>query len=200
MTRPSPDEQPTTVLPQATVEQPTVTTAPATRRARVWRHIPSRVGRARTSTLVIGCLFVLLLGLNAALPRDEGGTVPVTTSDGRTIQVPRSYVPSDPAPTPTPAPTAPVTTSAPASSAPATTTTTRPPRTSATPTEPDEDEATTAPSTTPDEPGEEAPRSSSTPSAASTPTSRAPSSTSRAPASTRAPATTAAPTSAEPTD
>ena len=198
MTRPSPDEQPTTVLPQATLEQPTVTTAPATRRARVWRHIPSRVGRARTSTLVIGCLFVLLLGLNAALPRDEGGTVPVTTSDGRTIQVPRSYVPSDPAPTPTPAPTAPVTTSAPASTAPATTTT-RPPRTSATPTEPDEDEATTAPSTTPDEPGEEAPRSSSTPSAASTPTSRAPSSTSRAPASTRAPATTAAPTSAEPT-
>ena len=198
MTRPSPDEQPTTVLPQATVEQPTVTTAPATRRARVWRHIPSRVGRARTSTVVIGCLFVLLLGLNTALPRDEGGTVPVTTSDGRTIQVPRSYVPSDPAPSPVPTPTTPVPTSAPASSAPATTTT-RPPRTSATPTEPDEDEATTAPSTTPDEPGEEAPRSSSTPSAASTPTSRAPSSTSRAPASTRAPATTAAPTSAEPT-
>uniref|UniRef100_UPI00110CA883 hypothetical protein n=1 Tax=Modestobacter excelsi TaxID=2213161 RepID=UPI00110CA883 len=95
MTRPSPDEHPTTVLPQPTLEQPTVVTAPATRRARVWQHIPSRVGRARTSTLVIGCLFVLLLGVNAALPRDAGGTVPVTTSDGRTVQVPRSYVPDD---------------------------------------------------------------------------------------------------------
>jgi hypothetical protein len=197
MTRPSPDEQPTTVLPQATLEQPTVATAPATRRARVWRHIPSRVGRARTSTLVIGCLFVLLLGLNAALPRDTGGTVPVTTSDGRTIQVPRSYVPGDPAPTPAPSPTTPVTTSAPATTAPATTTA-RPSRTSATSTAPEEDEATTAPATTEDEPGEEAPRSSSTPSTAGTPTSRAPTTT-RAPASTRAPATTAAPTSSEPT-
>jgi hypothetical protein len=178
MTRPSPDEQPTTVLPQTTVEQPTVATAPATRRARVWRHIPSRVGRARTSTLVIGCLFVLLLGLNAALPRGESGTTNVVLPSGQTVPVPNSALPSDPAPTPA--------------------TTTRPSRTSGTSTAPDEDERTTAPATTADEPGEEAPRSSSTPSAESTPTSRAPSS-SRASASTRAPATTAAPTSAEPT-
>jgi hypothetical protein len=196
VTSPSPDQQPTTVLPQTTLEQPTVITAPATRRARVWRHIPSRVGRARTSTLVIGCLFVLLLGLNAALPRGESGTTNVVLPSGQTVPVPNSALPSDPAPTPAPSPTTAATTSAPAAPTPATTT--RPSRTSGTSTAPDEDERTTAPATTADEPGEEAPRSSSTPSAGSTPTSRAPSS-SRASASTRAPATTAAPTSAEPT-
>ena len=191
MTRPSPDERPTTVLPQVTVEQPTVVTAPATRFARMWRHIPSRVGRARTSTLVIGCLFVLLMAVNAALPRDAGGTVPVTTSDGRTVQVPQSYVPTDP--TTTPPPASPVTTSTPASPAPATTS--RPSRTSATSTAPttaptDERQSST-PATT-----SRAPNLSSTPSSSRVPSvGRAPSSSAEPSASPTPQDTSSAPTS-----
>ena len=155
-----PDEQPTRILPQTTVEQPAVATAPATRRARIWSHVPSRLGRARTSTVVIGCLFVLLLGLNAALPRDEGGTTTVTTSDGRTVEVPSSLVPSG---TPT----------APTPTAPALSTTQAPPPTSRVPESSDEAPASTpAPTTT------RAPASSSAPGST---TSRAPATTSRAP-------------------
>lgn len=111
MTTPS-DEQPTTVLPQQTAEQPAATAAPATRRTSVWhRHVPARIGRARTSTLVIGGLFVVLFVLNLLLPRPDGGTSTVTTSDGRTIEVPNSLLPSDArtttTPTPTSTPTAP---------------------------------------------------------------------------------------------
>ena len=181
MSTPRGDDRPTTVLPQATSERPAVTTAPATRRARVWqRKLPARLGRARTSTVVIGCLFVLLFALNSTLPGGEGGTVPVTTSDGRTIQVPRSFVPSAPAPASTPA--TPATTEAPApttSAAP----TSQAPRTTATD-EDDDDPGTTAPTTTGDD-GER-----------TTP----PSTTTRSPA-TRTPATTtAAPESAQPAE
>ena len=168
MTTPSPDRQPTRVLPQ-TAEQPVVTTAPATRRARLWAHVPARVGRARTSTLVIGCLFVLLLALNAALPRDEGGTTTVTTSDGQVIEVPSSYVPSAPA-TPVPATTAPGSTRAPSTSAPAGT--------------------SGAPGTTADEPDSTTSETTRAPSRSSS----APSSSGRSPATSRAPSTTAEPT------
>jgi hypothetical protein len=184
MSTPRGDDRPTTVLPQAPAEQPSVVTAPATRRARVWqRKLPPRLGRARTSTVVIGCLFVLLFALNDTLPGGEGGTVPVTTSDGRTIQVPRSFVPNAPATAPTPAtPATPATTEAPApttSAAP----TSQAPRTTATD-EDDDEPGTTAPTTT----GEDGQRTT------------APSTTTRAPA-TRTPATTtAAPESAEPAE
>ncbi|WP_369139201.1 hypothetical protein [Modestobacter versicolor] len=167
MTRPS-DDVPTTVIPQQTVEQPAVTTAPATRRAGLRSHVPARIGRARTSTVVIGCLFVLGLGLNAALPREEDETVPVTTSDGRTVDVPRSALPDDyvpPTPTPTPAapssttPPAPTSTPAPTSQAPQSTA--------------EEDEETTpAPAPTTRSQG-----------STSAPSSTRPSTTSRAPAS-----------------
>jgi hypothetical protein len=167
MSRPSSDEQPTSVLPQQTAEQPAVTTAPATRRARIWSHVPARVGRARTSTLVIGCLFVLLMVLNAALPRPESGTTTITTSDGRTIEIPSSYVPDSPAPTPPPTPTSEV----PSDTAPAGTS--RAPRTSE-----EAPESSTAPATT-----------TRAPSPSSTPSSTAPrtSSTSRAPSSSAEP-------------
>ncbi|MBB3677625.1 hypothetical protein [Modestobacter versicolor] len=163
-----PDEQPTTVIPQQTVEQPAVSTAPATRRTGIWQHVPARIGRARTSTVVIGCLFVLLFALNAALPRDEGQTTTVTTSDGRTVEVPCSYVSCDtatptPTPTPTPGTTAPTTTRAPATSAPSTTS--RAPET----TEEQEEQETTTPTTTTRAPSSSAPASSR-----ATTTSRAP--------------------------
>ena len=165
MSTPSPDSQPTRVLPQATAEQPGMTTAPSTRFSRIWSHVPARVGRARTSTLVVGCLFVLLLALNAALPRDEGGTTQVTTSDGRVIEIPSSYVPSDPT-TPAPAPVpgstpAPATTSEPAGTSAA-------PRTSDAEPESTPSETTRAPSRS---------SSASSSSARSSATSRAPSST-----------------------
>ena len=106
MTRPS-DDVPTTVLPQSTVEQPSVTTSPATRRSYTWhRRIPARIGRARSSTLLIGALFVLLGGLNALLPTQDTGTTSVVLPSGQTVSVPNSAIPSEARPTSTaPAPT-----------------------------------------------------------------------------------------------
>jgi hypothetical protein len=166
-TPPSPDHRPTTVLPQQTVEQPAVVTAPATRRSRVWSHVPARLGRARTSTVVIGCLFVILLAVNAALPREAGGSVPVVLPSGQTVDVPRSALPEDAVPATTaPTRTAPASTPAPVpTSAPAST--------------------SRAPQTTDDDP-------ESTPSQ----TTRAPNRSSSAPATTsRAPSTSSAPSS-----
>jgi len=59
----SSDDQPTTVR-QVTAEQPAVTAVPATPRTRIWqRKVPARIGRARTSTVVISCLWLLLFAL-----------------------------------------------------------------------------------------------------------------------------------------
>jgi hypothetical protein len=183
MSRHSPDEQPTTVLQQPTAEQPGVTAVPATRRTRIWqRKVPSRIGRARTSTVIIGCLFVLLSALNSTLPQPDSRTVPVTYN-GRTINVPVSALPSDARPTTT-APT----TTAPTPASPSTSASTTAPSRSTTPrsstaTTPPEDQqepTTTAPQTTRRQTSEAAPT------------------TSRAPAPS-APATTAAEPSAAPT-
>ena len=136
MSSPS-DDLPTTVIPQQTAEQPAVTTAPATRRSRIWpSKLPARIGRARTSTVVIGALFVLLGGLNLVLPVDEGATTTVTAPDGRQVEVPCEYVSCD-----TTTPTTPSTPTAPASTGPATPTS-RAPQTTA---EDDEEPATTTP-------------------------------------------------------
>ncbi|WP_299953105.1 hypothetical protein [uncultured Modestobacter sp.] len=113
MTRPA-DEQPTTVLPQQTVEQPSANAAPATRGTSLWhRHVPARIGRARTSTLVIGALFAVLFVLNLLLPRPDSGTTDVVLPSGETVPVPNSLIPSDArtttTPTPTSTPTAPST-------------------------------------------------------------------------------------------
>jgi hypothetical protein len=102
MSGPSPEERPTTVIPQPTVEQPAVTIAPATRRARVWhRKVPARIGRARTSTVVIGCLFVLLSAVNSTLPQPDAGTTNVVLPSGQTIPVRNSALPSEARPTTT---------------------------------------------------------------------------------------------------
>jgi hypothetical protein len=198
MSRHSPDEQPTTVLQQPTAEQPGVTAVPATRRTRIWqRKVPSRIGRARTSTVTIGCLFVLLSALNSALPQPDNRTVPVTYN-GRTIDVPVSALPSDARPTttaPTTAPTAPApTTAVPTPAAPPSTSTSAPTGTTSAPRT-----TTRAPQTTADEePATTAPRTTSTPRNEDQPT-LAPG-TSRAPATTsRAPATTAEESSVAPT-
>jgi hypothetical protein len=166
VTRP-PDDVPTTVLPQPTVEQPSVTTSPATRRSYTWhRRIPARIGRARSSTLVIGALFVLLGGLNALLPTRDTGMTPVVLPSGQTVSVPNSAIPSEARPTST-AP-------APATREPASPTPAAPTETSAPPTSTDEE--TSAPPT----------RSSAAPT--STP------SATRTTTSTRAPSTSAVPT------
>jgi len=159
------DDLPTTVIGQQTVEQPAVTTSPATRGARVWhRRIPQRIGRARTSTVVIAALFVLLGGLNFVLPQQDP-LREVTLPNGDTVQVRESqYTPAPTTPTApsTTAPAAP--TGAPSSTA--TPTGTRAPSTTA-----GEDEEETTPSTTA--------RDTTTPAPTSTraTTSRAPSTT-----------------------
>ena len=179
MTRP-PDDAPTTVLPQQTVEQPSVTTSPATRRTHTWhRRIPARIGRARSSTVIIGVLFVLLGGLNLVLPEEDTGTTPVTTSDGRTVLVPNSALPSEARSTPAPATSAPAEpTQAPETSAPASTS--RAPRTTAdeeettTPTRSSAAEETATPSTSADRTSSSRSTATSAPStseAPSTPTS-----------------------------
>ena len=175
MSTPAPDQQPTSVLPQQTAEQPAVSTAPATRRARLWAHVPARVGRARTSTLVIGCLFVLLMALNAALPREDTGTTNVVLPSGQTVPVRNADLPDDYVPPTTPAAPAPGTTPAPATSAPASSS--RAPRTTE-----DAPASSTAPATT-----------SRAPSPSSTPSSTAP----RASSSSRAPSSSAEPSPLE---
>jgi hypothetical protein len=179
MTRPSPDEQPTQVLPQATAEQPAVIAAPATRRAAIWqRRVPARLGRARTSTVVIGCLFVLLFALNTALPQQDTGTTNVVLPSGQTVPVPNSALPSNARPTTT----APTTTGqAPASTAPSTSapeaTTSAPAATSSAPRSTTAAPTTTAPRTASTAPDQN--RTTSTPT-----TSRPPASSSAAPPTT----------------
>jgi hypothetical protein len=183
-TPPSPDHRPTSVLPQQTVEQPAVTTAPATRRSRIWSHVPARLGRARTSTVVIGCLFVLLLAVNAALPREAGGSVPVVLPSGQTVDVPRSALPEDAVPATTaPTRTAPASTPAP-TSAPAATS--RAPQTTEDDPESTPSETTRAPNRSSSAPAttSRAPSTSSAPSSSAEPSARdEPSETSSAPTS-----------------
>src|SRR3954447_8603438 len=95
----SSDDQPTTVR-QVTAEQPAVTAVPATPRTRIWqRKVPARIGRARTSTVVISCLWLLLFALNVSLPQDTYTTV--TTDTGQTVRVRSSDLSGVPAPTTT---------------------------------------------------------------------------------------------------
>lgn len=167
MTRPKPDEQPTTVLPAQTVEQPAVSTAPATRRAGVWSHVPARIGRARTSTAIITSLFVLLFAVRAAVGAEPVEYTTITDANtGQSVRVPSSLVPSAPTTATLPTTAAPTTTRTPA-------TTSRAPQSSA-----DEEETTPA-------------------STSRAPSSSAPATTSRAPSSSRAPSTSAAPSATD---
>jgi hypothetical protein len=172
MSTPSSDDQPTTVLPQ-TGEEPTVTAAPATRRARLWeRRVPARIGRARTSTVVIGALFVLLFGLDAGLPQDPYVTVPLPNGD--TVRVRSSQLSTAPA---SPSTTPPATTSeAPAS----TSTDETPSSTTEAPSSTEPDDTSTTPEETSGETSEETSEETTTQAPATT--SEAPATTSDAPA------------------
>jgi hypothetical protein len=182
--RHSPDDQPTTVQQQTAV-QPAVTAMPATRRSRLFPggRLPARIGRARTSTLVLGLMFVLLFALYVAVRPDPVEYTTVTTTSGQTLRVPASDVlppPTSPVPAPesTPAettdPAAPTSDPADTTGADPTapTTTGRPTPTTSTPTTGDEDEPTTS-----------APARSRVPA----PTSEAPAPSSEAPAETPEP-------------
>ena len=133
--------QPTRVLP-ATAEQPAATTQ-APPAARFWRQrLPGRIGRARTSTVVLAVLFLACSALYLGVRPDY---VTVTTVDGATVRVDRSQLSTPSAPT---EPAGPPATDAPETStpvdptAPSTSTsgTSTPGSTSPTGTEDDEDE------------------------------------------------------------
>ncbi|MCZ2815681.1 hypothetical protein [Modestobacter sp. VKM Ac-2984] len=103
----SSDDQPTKVLPQTTAEPP-AHAAPATRRSPGWpSSVPAHIGRFRTSSLVLGGLFVVLFVLNLVLPRPDSGTRTITTSDGEILEVPCTVVECD-EPTTPPTPETPV--------------------------------------------------------------------------------------------
>jgi hypothetical protein len=175
MTTPPPD-QPTRVIPQVTAEQPQVSTAPATRRARLWEHrLPARIGRARTSTVVIGCLWVLFFALHGVVAPDPVEYTTVTDANtGAEIRVPASLVPSAPS------------TTAPATTPPAESPTSDvlPPAGTSTPPEPRS--TTAAPRSTTPAPSTTAPRSTSTP-----PEEDEPAPTTQAPTTSREPAPSA---------
>jgi hypothetical protein len=182
--RHSPDEHPTTVQ-QETAVQPAVTTLPATRRSRLWPggRLPARIGRARTSTLVLAGLFVLLFALYFAVRPDPVEYTTVTTTSGQTLRVPASDVLPPPTTSVPAPPSTPVETTAPATP----TTDTTPPTTSAAPTSgnttttttPGRSRTPTTAASTSEEPTSAAPRAR-TPA----PSSAVPSATSEAPAGT----------------
>jgi hypothetical protein len=181
MSRHSDDEQPTTVLQQPTAEQPSVTTGPATRRARIFqRRLPARIGRARTSTLIIGALWVLLFALNSTLPQDP--LVTVDLPNGNSVQVRSSQIstaPSTPTATPSATPS-PTETTSPSATSTASSSTTTPGSTtsgSSTSSATSTGRQTTAPRSTAQTTTQPAPSTSSAP------TSQAPSATAPAPGS-----------------
>ncbi|MEI4280800.1 hypothetical protein [Klenkia terrae] len=163
------ERQPTTPVPTVT-SAATVTAEPATRRARVWpRRVPARIGRARTSTVVLAVLFVALFFAwdPSAMSTSLSDPAPASTEQ--------------PAPTTdAPAPTTTTTEPTPTTSG---GTTSAPPSTSST---------TTAPSTTTED--DESPTSTPAPTTtAPAPTTTAPQTTT--PRTTDDPPTSAAPTS-----
>jgi len=141
-------ERPTGEQPVVT---PSVTTAPA--RGRLAR-IPSHVGRARTSTLVLSLLFLAIGALYLNIRPDAPATV-TTPADSGTVQP----VPTTTAPTPVPTTEA---TTEPTTTAPGTTT--------------EEESTTTAEST----PTEETPETTTPEETAETSPPTEPSPTSRA--------------------
>jgi outer membrane biosynthesis protein TonB len=125
MTRPDDDR----TVEQPVVEAPSVSTAPPPSRPhRWWSSIPSHLGRARTSTVVMAALFLAIgaLYLNVrpdpVAPGNTGTTVQTPTTPRTTTPAPTTTAPETTAPAPTteelPTPT---------EDLPTTTTTTEPP-------------------------------------------------------------------------
>jgi hypothetical protein len=96
--------EPTQEQPEVT---PTVTTAPA---GSSWSRIPDHLGRARTSTVVLGVLFVALFTLYLYIRPDTPGATAATTGDQTSVSTPApapetSAAPTTEEPTTTAAPT-----------------------------------------------------------------------------------------------
>jgi cytoskeletal protein RodZ len=119
-------------MSEPTAEQPVVTpevtTAPAGGR---WSRIPHHLGRARTSTLVLGVLFLAIFALYLNIRPETTGTATTDTGNTAPVQAPASTSESA-----TPTTTAPETTQEQP-------TTTAEPTTSSAPTETSEPEGTT---------------------------------------------------------
>ena len=108
----TPEERRTAEQPAV---EPSVSTAPAQGPTRSRWHpsrIPSHLGRARTSTVVLGVLFVAIYGLYLNVKPPAPGTAPASTTETGTVV---------PAPAPAPAPTSTEATPGPTTSAPRTT-------------------------------------------------------------------------------
>ncbi len=182
MSAPRHHHRPTRALP-STAEQPAATTE-APPAARFWRQkVPARIGRARTSTVVLSVLFLASSALYLGVRPDY---VTVTTVDGATVRVDRSQLSTPPAPAEEPA--APTPTDVPVPGVPTDTSV------PVTPTEEEPAPETTAPTDTgqdDEETTEPAPTTSR-----ATGTTRAPATT-RTPSTTRLPATTQDPDDAE---
>lgn len=88
-----PSDPPTRALPAtAAPEPPPPPSAPAPAPASFWRQrVPARIGRARTSTVVLGVLFVVLAALYVLVRPDVEYTT-VTTDTGQTVRVPVSQL------------------------------------------------------------------------------------------------------------
>jgi cytoskeletal protein RodZ len=88
--------EPTQEQPAVT---PQVTTAPVGGR---WSRIPHHLGRARTSTVVLGVLFLAIFALYLNIRPETTGTATTETGNTAPVQAPAST--SEPATPTTPAP------------------------------------------------------------------------------------------------
>lgn len=99
---------------------PTVRSAPAAGNSmspdvapgsRWWSAVPRHLGRARTSTVVLGLLFVGVFALYLNVRPPDPGRAQIapeeTVEQGRTVEEPVTTEPAEPSETETPAPTTP---------------------------------------------------------------------------------------------
>ena len=83
-----PSGPPTRALPAAAAPPPAPPSSSAPAPASFWRQrVPARIGRARTSTVVLGVLFVVLAGLYVLVRPDVEYTT-ITTETGESYRVP----------------------------------------------------------------------------------------------------------------
>lgn len=92
-----------------TAPAPAVSTAPAEGPRHWWQAIPRRLGRARTSTVVLALLFVGLGILYLYVRPETTGTAPAGDTDVPVVDVPLVPTPSEPTTTAPPTPTRPTT-------------------------------------------------------------------------------------------
>ena len=89
----APQERPTAEQPQVT---PTVSTAPARSR---WSKLPAHLGRARTSTVILGVLFLAIGSLYLNIRPDPANPPTTETSDQAPASTTSPAVPTTAEPT-----------------------------------------------------------------------------------------------------